>query len=132
MAAMHPACPYCGKMSAKVSGKEIYPHRPDLYSKVFYQCAACDAYVGCHPGTDKALGFPANAALRSIRSAAHRAFDPKWRNGGRTRQAAYKWLSTELGIDVSQCHIGQFDADTCQRVIEICVGYEDDFFEYFD
>lgn len=44
-----PTCPYCQRPSLLVTGKTIYPHRPDLVAKRFWQCAPCDAYVGCHP-----------------------------------------------------------------------------------
>ena len=116
----HPACPYCGKMSNQVSGRVIYPHRPYLYSKVFYQCAPCDAYVGCHPGTDKAMGRLANAELRAAKLNAHAAFDPLWRTGKRTRRAAYVWLSKKLGMRPEECHIGMFDVEMCKRVIATC------------
>jgi hypothetical protein len=76
---INPKCPYCGKWSEKVSGKVIYSHRPDLYAKVFYRCAPCDAYVGCHPHSERPLGRLADAELRSMKSAAHAAFDPIWR-----------------------------------------------------
>jgi hypothetical protein len=115
-----PACPYCGKMSVQVSGREIYPHRPDLFSKVFYRCAPCDAYVGCHPATDKPMGRLANAELRAAKLNAHRAFDPLWRSGGKTRRSAYTWLSKKLGIPQEECHIGMFDIDTCRKVVSVC------------
>jgi hypothetical protein len=119
---MTPICPYCGKESKRVKGDVIYPHRYDLHSKVFYQCSECDAYVGCHPRSDKPLGGLANGDLRRIRSLAHRAFDPLWneaRNESR-RRAAYSWLADQLGIPSNQCHIGQFDVETCKKVLDVC------------
>lgn len=41
-------CDYCGNDAMLVSGRAIYPHRPDLFRLNFWQCAPCDAYVGCH------------------------------------------------------------------------------------
>ena len=113
-------CPYCSNEAPLVDGSVIYPHRPDLHSKPFYQCAPCDAYVGCHPGTEKPLGRLANAELRRAKMAAHAAFDPLWRNGKQKRGNAYKWLAEQLGIAKRQCHIGYFDVDTCNRVKIIC------------
>lgn len=124
MQSRNPACPYCGKMSVQTSGREIYPHRPDLYSKVFYQCAPCDAYVGCHPGTDRPMGRLANAELRRAKLAAHAAFDPIWKGGRRNRRSAYKWLAGKLGISPDECHIGMFDVERCRKVIAIC-GVDD-------
>ena len=104
----------------KVNGKVIYPHRQDLYDKLFYQCPPCDAYVGCHPGTDRPLGRLANAELRHAKSAAHAAFDPLWSHGARNRKSAYVWLAQQLGIAVDQCHIGYFDLEQCRRVVALC------------
>jgi len=115
-------CPYCGEKAKMVGGKEIYPHRPDLYQLNFYQCAPCDAYVGCHKTGDgkQPLGRLANAELRKAKSAAHAAFDPMWKDGKKKRGSAYAWLSDQLGIDKRDCHIGMFDVETCRRVVEIC------------
>jgi hypothetical protein len=116
-------CPYCGAESKKVTGRAIYPHRPDLYRKTFYQCAPCDAYVGCHPGTVKALGRLANAELRKAKSAAHRAFDDIWRNKHMSRSQAYSWLAASLGIEKKDCHIGMFDVDMCMHVVAVSESY---------
>ena len=116
-------CPYCGAESKKVTGEAIYPHRPDLYHKTFYQCAPCDAYVGCHPGTVNALGRLANAELRKAKSAAHKAFDDIWRNKHMSRSQAYNWLAASLGIEKKDCHIGMFDVDMCMRVVDISENY---------
>ena len=104
-----------------VGGKEIYPHRPDLYSLNFYQCKPCGAYVGCHKTGDgkQPLGRLANAELRAAKSAAHAAFDPMWKDGKKKRGSAYAWLADALGIDKRDCHIGMFDVETCRRVVEI-------------
>lgn len=122
MNGLTPICPYCGEFSAKVDGQHVYPHRPDLFRKVFYVCDPCDARVGCHPGTEKPLGRLANAELRRAKSNAHAQFDPLWRQGVfKSRGAAYKWLARELGIDGGDCHIGMFDVETCELVACIAV-----------
>lgn len=113
-------CPYCNAPAKLVSGKEIYPHRADLFKKSFYQCEPCDAYVGCHPGTIKPLGRLANAELRKAKSAAHAAFDPIWKNSVMPRSNAYQWLAHKLGIEKHKCHIGMFDVETCKKTIVIC------------
>lgn len=110
-------CDYCGENAEKVSGKEIYPHRPDLFHKVFYRCEPCDAYVGCHPGGDNPLGRLANSELRAAKMRAHRWFDPIWRNGSMTRKEAYKSLSEHMGIPAAECHIGMFDIEQCKQVM---------------
>lgn len=110
------ACPYCGQCAILVSGSVLYPRFPELHAKWFWRCQPCGAHVGCHPGTKEPLGTLANAPLRQARQAAHAAFDPLWRDGGRS--AAYRWLAGELQVAASACHIGQFDEDQCRRVVE--------------
>lgn len=116
-----PTCPYCGDLPALVTGQAIYPHRQDLFIKYFYLCAPCGAYVGCHPnGTGKVpLGRLANAELRRAKSAAHAAFDPLWKNGRMTRHQAYKFMAKEMGVPLSQAHIGMFDFAQCTRIVHI-------------
>jgi len=119
---MSVVCNYCGKDAPLVSGKQVYPHRPDLYAKKFYRCMPCDAMVGCHPGTTKPLGRLANDELRKAKMAAHAAFDPLWKNRLWKRKQAYAWLALKLNIHARDCHIGMFDVDMCRRVIEVCKG----------
>jgi len=118
-------CVYCNEPAELVSGEEIYPHRPDLFTKKFWRCRPCNAYVGCHKpnigygdGT-RPLGRLANAELRAAKSAAHAAFDPVWQEGVVKRGSAYAWLAEKLGIQAKQCHIGEFDVDQCKRVVQI-------------
>lgn len=113
-------CPYCNKDVELVYGNIIYPHRPDLYKKLFYLCGPCKAYVGCHPGTDKPLGRLANSELRIAKQLAHSSFDPMWRNGKQSRSNAYSWLAEKLSIEKKECHIGMFDIEMCNKVVEIC------------
>lgn len=117
MKGLTPVCPYCKSFSKLVTGKEVYPHRKDLFSLTFYQCKPCEAFVGTHKGTTNPLGRLANARLRKAKSAAHRAFDPLWRLGDMKRKEAYKWLAEILNIEVSDCHIGMFDDETCDDVV---------------
>lgn len=108
-------CMECGAEAGLTDGRSIYPHRPDLYSKAFYLCE-CGAYCGCHKGTTKPLGYPCGPDTRKARSAAHAAFDPIWQQGRMSRNAAYKWLAAQLGIEPKRCHIGMMDAATASRV----------------
>lgn len=121
-------CAECGEQNAElVTGKNIYPHRPDLHAKGFWLCA-CGAYCGCHPGTSIPLGAPAGPLTRRARNAAHDAFDPLWKAKALrdnlpnhvARGAAYLWLAAELGIDVKACHISHMNAADAMRVVEAC------------
>jgi hypothetical protein len=117
---MNPDCPYCGEPSKLVGGDAVYPHRQDLYSKKFYLCRPCDAYVGCHPNSETPLGRLANAELRRAKMATHRAFDPLWKEHGMRRSEAYQWLAEQLGIPAEECHVGMFDVARCNQAIEVC------------
>lgn len=109
-------CPYCNdKDVPMVTGKEIYPHRKDLWKKKFFRCEPCKAYVGCHRD-GRPLGRLANRYLRRWKIKAHEVFDPLWKSGEMKRQEAYNWLAEKLGIPVEECHMGMFDSDMCKRV----------------
>jgi len=116
-------CQYCGKQASLVSGQTIYPHRPDLYNKVFWQCEPCNAYVGVHVGSDKPLGVLANKELREAKRNAHGRFDLIWRGTNVTRSQTYKMLAVFLNIDIKDCHIGMFDVDMCKKVGDFTRSY---------
>lgn len=125
-------CDYCHRDAVLVTGKVIYPHRPDLFGKMFWRCDPCDAYVGCHPrnprSTDRRngtipLGRLANAELRAAKQEAHAAFDPIWKSGTMRRSAAYAWLAGKMGISTDNCHIGMMDVAACRAVVLICREY---------
>ena len=121
---MKVTCPYCDSPAQLVTGVTIYPHRSDLHDKRFYLCTPCDAYVGCHPGTERPLGRLANAELRQAKMAAHAAFDELWKRttpaGTFDRTSAYQWLADQLRIPRAECHIGMFDVERCRLVVAIC------------
>jgi len=112
-------CPYCSKEAKLVTGEFVHPFQPRYKDKYYYICDACDAYVGCHKGTKKALGTLANYELRVLRMKVHHKFDPLWRSKVVTRKDAYIILSKKLNISLTKCHIAAFDIDTCNRVLGI-------------
>jgi hypothetical protein len=112
---MNPICGYCNKESKLVTGKEIYPHRPDLFHKRFYSCMPCGAYVGCHPGSIRPLGRLANKELRNEKLKTHSIFDPIWKSGKMSRASAYKKLSKAIGIKAEECHVGMFTVELCKK-----------------
>ncbi len=115
-----PPCIECGRSTELVGGDEIYPHRPDLHRKAFWKCF-CGAYVGCHSGTDRPLGYPCGPETRKARMTAHDAFDHLWRGGTMTRSAAYAWLAEALGIPPEMCHIGMLDAQQAREAARLSV-----------
>lgn len=106
-------CPYCGRQTEFVDSIEVYG---TSYGMI-YLCRDCDAYVGVHKGTDRALGRLAQKQLRKLKHQAHEYFDKIWMNKYMTRHEAYAWLSRILEIPVEYTHIGMFSEVTCERVI---------------
>ena len=94
----------CGcqkKVQARLTnGKEIYPHRPDLYHLPFWKCDACKNTVGCHHKTDnptQPLGIIATKEIKNARQHIHQLLDPIWENGGMSRGKLYAILTEKLG-----------------------------------
>lgn len=110
------SCPYCGSPTQLVDDSEIYGQS---FGTKCYICRSCQAWVGCHKGTDKALGRIANKELRELKRQAHEAFDPIWKDGYLPRTAAYEVLSTAIGLPIEQTHIGMFDEELCRKVISL-------------
>jgi len=118
-------CPWC--LHDNIT---LYPDSKHVYNGKDYgpvwQCDNCGAYVGCHPGTNKALGIVAHKELREWKQKAHAAFDPLWkwkmkykRDRG-ARKKAYKWLAEQMGLDREECRIGYMSVNQCKQVVEIC------------
>lgn len=120
-------CRYCQQEAALLRvGQQGYPYYRD-YGPVWC-CVSCQAWVGCHPGTEKPLGGLANATLRDLKMQAHALFDPMWEakmrkegcSKGRARRAGYRWLAEQMGLPVKLTHIGYFNEDECRKAISIC------------
>jgi hypothetical protein len=121
-------CPYCSKETEYVDSAAVYSRSYGM----IYLCRPCDAYVGVHKGTDKALGRLANKELREAKKAAHANFDSLWKrkmeNGfskSKARAKAYAWLSKEMNLEAGLTHIGMMDVNQCQQVIEICKAWNE-------
>lgn len=111
-------CDYCGKPAHFVDSAIVY--HGTSYGMIYY-CPDCQAWVGCHKGSETPLGRLANAELRNWKRSAHAAFDPLWRKRiVGNRQAAYAWLSKKMDLPKEKTHIGMFDVDQCRQVIRIC------------
>lgn len=115
-------CRYCGEPVEICTNDKIYHGRQYGDWPWIYRCTsnACDSYVGMHPFTNIPLGTLADKATREARKQAKTAFNPLWEKGRMGRTQAYAWLAQRLGIQKHACHIGMFDADMCERVVEIC------------
>lgn len=115
-------CPYCGKATEFVDSKEVYAKS---YGNI-YLCRDCNAWVGVHKGTDRALGRVANQELRNLKTEAHNLFDRQWKqltvfgfSLGKARRLCYSWLATQFNFPVEWTHIGMFDEEQCRKVIQL-------------
>lgn len=125
-----PHCTACDRDCELTNGAELWPHRSDLADVPNWICRGCSARVGCHPGTTKPLGTPANAQLRRARRMLHDGLlDPLWRFASREygkpavrRARTYRWLGEKLGIPRELVHVGHFDLHTCRRAWRILRG----------
>lgn len=116
-------CRYCGGVIRPVPAETVYRASADrlrLKGETIYQCQNCGARVGCHKGTPRPLGNVANEILRLKRIETHQAFDALWKRKHMSRTAAYKWLARKMRLSEESAHIGGFEMDQCQRVIELC------------
>ena len=106
-------CPYCNRQAEWTENKVIYGKN---YGKSYmcYYCKPCNAYVGCHNNTKRALGTMANEELRGYRIKAHSVIDALWKSGKTTRKQVYKNLKGYFGREI---HIGESDIRLC---IQIC------------
>lgn len=80
-----------------VKGDKIYPHRPDLYDKNFYQCPHCGQYVGCHGNSTRPLGCIPSEEVKIARKKLHALMDPIWKKGLISRSKLYSLISKKLG-----------------------------------
>lgn len=113
-------CPYCGSNAVLQDSSVIWHGTSYGPMWVCAEYPECDAYVGCHPGTETPLGRLADKKLRKWKILAHRALSRYWQNGKNERSYVYKRLAKALGIDETDCHIGMFDLETCKRVMDLC------------
>ncbi|WP_409969875.1 zinc-finger-containing protein [Bengtsoniella intestinalis] len=116
-------CRYCGGKITLADPREIFGdsvERLGLDGEYIYLCRTCNARVGCHKGTTRPLGNVANEVLRLKRRETHQIFDTFWSEAGMTRTRAYQWLGQQMGMSARKAHIGSFEMDQCQQVIDLC------------
>ena len=98
---------YCCNCAREVdarltTGKEIYPHRPDLWDLPFWKCDDCGGHVGCHHKTKnltRPLGCISSPEIIKARKEIHKLIDPLWRGKFITRRKLYQAISEHLGYE---------------------------------
>lgn len=126
-------CPYCLCDTILVHASEVYDKANSPNDRM-RACFECKAWVGCHGGTNKALGALADEATRRARMEAHAHFDKIWITKypnyipkdtadvvrRQMRRIAYAWLSEAMGLPEELTHIGMFDEAQCAEVVRLC------------
>lgn len=105
-------------------GKEIYPHRADLYSLPFWKCDQCKGFVGCHHKTKNRtapLGNIPTNEIRQARKRIHAVLDPIWQSGKVKRKDLYARLTDVLG---RQYHTAELKSITeCSKIESALKGF---------
>jgi hypothetical protein len=104
-----------------VTGKEIYPHRKDLWSRPIWRCPNCGLYVGCHYKTDAPttpLGTMPTAEMRAGRNKLHALIDPLWQKGGIKRKKLYREMGKILGLK------GEYHTAETRSMDELRAAYQ--------
>ena len=82
------------------NGKEVYPHRQDLYCLPFWKCDTCRNFVGCHhkmKERTRPLGCIPTLAVKDARKKIHAIIDPLWQSKIMARGKIYGELTKVLG-----------------------------------
>ena len=116
---------YCCECEYKVkarltNGKEVYPHRKDLYKLPFWICDNCDNFVGCHHKTKnktKPLGVIPNKDIKKARKEIHKILDPLWKEKGKNRAFLYALISDKLGYEYHTAEIQ--DINEARKIYKI-------------
>jgi len=102
-------------------GREVYPHRPDLWGLPFWKCDACGHHVGCHHKSrdrTRPLGSIPTGAVRGARRRLHDLIDPLWRSGKWDRSSLYREIARRLGLE--EYHTARVDSVAeADRVIAV-------------
>ena len=109
----------CNTQARLTDGKEIYPHRSDLYSLPFWKCDKCKSFVGCHHKSaqrTRPLGNISTFEIKIYRKELHRIMDPLWNSGKISRSAIYKMIGKHIGRNY---HTGEIKSvEDAKRVLE--------------
>ena len=99
---------YCPKHNKELIGKTTK-------FGMRYDCPVEDCTVMCWGGD---TSTPADQETRNARKKAHTAFDFLWKGQKSKRGYYYGQLKEYLGIEPKDNHIGMFDIEMCNKVIQ--------------
>lgn len=93
------------------NGKEVYPHREDLWDKPFWKHDVCKGHVGCHHKTNNPtapLGYIPTQEIKNYRRRIHLTIDHIWSNAKdpkKMRKLIYKDISSFIGREFHNAKI---------------------------
>lgn len=103
-----------------LTGKEIYPHRPDLSHKVIYQCVYCLGTVGSHDESKLPLGCIPSPEIKEARQHIHKLIDPLFLSKKINRKHLYNKIAKKLGI--KEYHTAEIrDIEYARKVYRVCL-----------
>lgn len=80
-----------------------------------WMCPVDGCTVACWDGS---TSTPADQETRDARIEAHDAFDALWRDRHISRSEAYRRLAAFMNVGKHETHIGMFDKEQCEIVVE--------------
>lgn len=118
---------YCCECEATINGrltngKEIYPHRKDLFKVPFYKCDKCGNYVGTHHKSKdrlKPLGSIPTPKIRELRREIHKEIDWLWRDAGMSRSEVYSEMSKAIGREFHSADVSS--VKEAERILSIAL-----------
>lgn len=113
----------CDVEAVLVSGRDVYPHRPDLYTKMFWKCLHCGNFVGTHKKTGIELGCIPNKKIKNARRQIHAMLDPIWERKILDRSEVYKEISNKLGYTYHTAEIRSLEE--AAKVMDIIIKIKD-------
>lgn len=119
----YPVTCFCGSRARLQKNSVLYGK---LYGNGWaYVCKRfpdCRGSVGVHPG-GKPLGTIPDEQTKVMRRKLHAIVDPLWQQQDRPKKKArgsvYGWLRHVMDMTAEECHIGNFDANTCLRAMRL-------------
>ncbi|QIW90784.1 UNVERIFIED_ORG: hypothetical protein GCAPEGMB_00466 [Vibrio phage V07] len=113
------SCDACGHDHVQfVNHRVVYGKERGNWPYIWL-CGSCGALVACHEGSRNPKGFMCDRETGKLRQEAHRVFDKIWKRYMYcARVHAYASLAASMNIKFEDCHIGQFNAEQCEFVIE--------------
>lgn len=119
----YPVTCFCGA-PAKLQPNVILYGGKIYGNGMAYVCTnfpTCRGSVGVHPG-GKPLGTIPDEQTKAMRRKLHAIVDPLWqtqeRHKKRARGSVYGYLRRIMNMTAEECHIGNFDAQTCLRAMK--------------